>query len=137
VTTDWQTAFRAEAEAHKETRGILDNFRRQAETARAQVSLLEVDLGLTQRKLARAEAMLGMVGVHKLPEEPKHDGSWYSCAVCSTKTNAAPSKVNKHACCASAAYLGPCCHKALENYPENVNSILATSGHRPGCRGGA
>lgn len=131
----WRSAYAAEVEAHNETRNLHAGTQRRLDAATARISDLETQLGITSRRLSASKTMLENAGM-AMPEEPKHTpGDWYACAVCSLKTDAAPSLTRRHACCGRNAFLGPCCHAALERSPEDVASIMAGGGHAPGCRG--
>lgn len=132
--TRWRAAYSAEVEAHAETRNVLDGCRRQAAASSARVTDLELELGSTHRQLARSIALLASHGI-KPPEEAKHTGEWYSCVVCSTKTDLEWLVARKHTCCRRLVYIGPCCSSALERSRPFVESIMADGGHAPGCRG--
>lgn len=69
----------------------------------------------------------------EVPPEPTATVDWYSCAVCSRKTNEAPSAQICHACCLGVARVGPCCAKAVEKSPQVVGQVLDASNHRPDC----
>lgn len=122
----WRSAYSAEAEAHNETKNVLDGAKRQADAARSRAAELE-------RELGHALSLLKQNKINP-PEEPVHNGDWYSCAVCSHKTDAVPVATRPHTCCKTTAYLGPCCAKAMERSPEDVMSIMAGTGHARGCR---
>lgn len=127
-------AFAAEVEAHRETKNVLDGVRRQLDASVVRLAALETEHGIAHRRLSTAKTMLENHGV-TMPEEPRHTGEWYACAVCSLKTDAAPSLTRRQACCGRNAYLGPCCHAAIERSPEHLESIMVGTNHAPGCRG--
>lgn len=138
TTTDefvnWRAAYAAEVEAHAETRNILDGSRRQTTALAARVADLELEITSVGSQLVKATKMLAAHGI-KPPEEAKHTGEWYSCVVCSTKTDLEWLVARKHVCCRRMVYAGPCCSTALERSRPFVESIMADGGHAPGCRG--
>jgi len=138
TTTDefvhWRSAYAAEVEAHTETRNVLDGSRRQATALAARIAELELELGLVGSQLVVATKLLSAHGI-KPPETAKHTGEWYSCVVCSTKTDLEWLVARKHMCCKRTVYVGPCCITALERSRPFVESIVADGGHAPGCRG--
>lgn len=132
--THWRSAYAAEVEAHAETRNVLDGSRRQVTELAARIAELELDVSSVGAKLVKATKLLAQHGI-KPPEEAKHTGEWYSCVVCSTKTDLEWLVARKHVCCRRTVYVGPCCSTALERSRQFVESIMADGGHAPGCRG--
>lgn len=68
-------------------------------------------------------------------EDKPGDREWYSCAVCSMKTDEPPVVRLRHECCKRDAAIGPCCARAQENHPDDVLAILGGTNHERGCRG--
>lgn len=130
----WRSACAAEVEAHNETRNVAAGNTRKLEATAARLAEVETQLGLASRRLSAAKTMLEGAGL-AMPEEPRHTGEWYACAVCSLKTDAPPALMRRHSCCGRNAYLGPCCAAAQERSPEDVASIMLGAGHVAGCRG--
>jgi hypothetical protein len=68
-------------------------------------------------------------------EDKPGDREWYSCAVCSMKTDEPPVVRVRHECCKRDAAIGPCCARAQDNHPDDVLAILGGTNHERGCRG--
>ena len=123
---------RAIADDRDEARQLHASAVRQYQAARAEAEGLKAELAIVTRRLAQAKTQLEAHG-QLMPEEPRHDGGWYSCAVCSKKTNEAPALSNRHPCCSRDVHIGPCCAGAVERSLDHVTDIMAGMGHVAGC----
>jgi hypothetical protein len=132
--TKWRSAFAAEAEAHDDTRNLLDGVTRRRDASSVEVDRLTAEIGRALRRLVRAHGLLKDHGL--VLDEPKHTtGDWYGCAVCSQKTDIPPALTRFHECCGRTAFVGPCCQVPLDHISEDLTSIMGGAGHARGCRG--
>lgn len=99
---------------------------------------LEHELQQMREQANAARAALRAANAPPPSPEPESESErattvWYSCVVCSCKTNEWPASQMLHACCHGLARVGPCCAKAVQLSPGVVGSILDASCHFPEC----
>lgn len=104
-----------------DTMSEVDRVAKERDDARTEAQRAQAELEVVRKQLAAARP-------------PSDEIAWYSCAVCSCKSNHTPVRAKVHDCCGGSASVASCCRKAVANAPEEVDRVLDVSGHKATCK---